>query len=133
MAVPWVTRPVSRRPLTAAVELKFQMDKVAPRQPPPPLRVFRFSPVSIIPQMLHAHLRLEVFVTRRKNGRSLGAFQKAKYKKPLKVIMSQYPFHVNQTLVLYTPSVAESDRLCVNNCSSVTRHYAFYTIEVSRR
>ena len=113
-----------------AVKLKFLMDNVAPRQAPS-LCVFRFSPVSIIPPMLHAHLRLEVFVTRRKNGRSLGAFQKAKYKKPLKVIKSQHPVHVDQTLV-HTPSVAESDRLCVKHCSSFTRHYIFCTIEVSR-
>jgi hypothetical protein len=59
-----------------AVELKFLMDKVAPRQAS--LCVFRFSPISIIPPMLHTHLHLEGLVTRRKNGRSLGAFQKTK-------------------------------------------------------
>ena len=42
------------------------------------LRVFPFSPVSIIPFMLHTHLYLHVAVKRRTNGRSLGTFRKSK-------------------------------------------------------
>jgi len=33
-----------------------------------------FTPVSIIPPVLHIHLHLHIAVTRRKNGRSLGPF-----------------------------------------------------------
>ena len=40
------------------------------------LRVFRFSPVSIILPMLHAHLRLHVALTRRTNGLCVETFQK---------------------------------------------------------
>ena len=40
------------------------------------LPVFQFSPVSIIPSMLHTHLHLHVALTRRANERSLGTFQK---------------------------------------------------------
>jgi hypothetical protein len=40
------------------------------------LPVLQFSPVSIIPSMLHIHLHLHVALTRRTNGRSLGTFQK---------------------------------------------------------
>ena len=41
------------------------------------LRVLRFSPVSIIPPMLHTHLHLHVALNRRTKGRSLGTFEKA--------------------------------------------------------
>ena len=40
------------------------------------IQVLRFSPVSIIPSMLHTHLRLHVVLTRMTNGRSMGTFQK---------------------------------------------------------
>jgi hypothetical protein len=43
------------------------------------LLVLRFSPVIIIPPMLHTHLRLHVALTRRTNGRSVGIFQKTKF------------------------------------------------------
>jgi len=72
VAVPWVTRSVSRR----GFDIRAVDNPSAPRQAS--LRVFRVSPVSVIPPVLHSHLRLEDFVTRRKNGQSLGAFQKAK-------------------------------------------------------
>jgi hypothetical protein len=39
------------------------------------LRVFQFSPVSIIPSMLHTHFLPRVALTRWTNGRSLGTFQ----------------------------------------------------------
>ena len=39
------------------------------------LPVIRFSPVSIIPPMLHTH-HIHVALTRGTNGRSLGTFQK---------------------------------------------------------
>jgi hypothetical protein len=40
-------------------------------------RVLQFSPVTIIPPTLHTHLHLQVALTRRKKGRTLGNFQKA--------------------------------------------------------
>ena len=40
------------------------------------LPILWFSPVSSIPPMFHAHHNLHVAFTNRKNGRSLGTFQK---------------------------------------------------------
>jgi hypothetical protein len=41
------------------------------------LPVLRFSPVTIIPPMLHTHLHLRVTLTRKTNRQSLGTFQQA--------------------------------------------------------
>jgi hypothetical protein len=41
------------------------------------LRTLRFTPVSIIPPVLHTHLHLYSALTRRTTGRSLGTFQKS--------------------------------------------------------
>ena len=41
------------------------------------LPALQISPVNTIPSMFHSHLHLHVAPTRRANGRSLGAFQKA--------------------------------------------------------
>jgi len=38
--------------------------------------VLRFSPVTIIPPLLHTHLHLHVALTRRTNARNLGPYQK---------------------------------------------------------
>ena len=48
--------------------------------------VLLFCTVSIIPPMLHIHLHLQVFVTSRTNGRSLGTFHKAVLFRKLKSI-----------------------------------------------
>jgi hypothetical protein len=50
--------------------VRFVVDKVALAQVFP--RDLWFAPVSTIPPMLHIHLHLQVAVTRRTNGRSLG-------------------------------------------------------------
>jgi len=39
------------------------------------------SPVSIIPPMFHTHFHLHADLTRRTNGRNLGAFQKAMFRR----------------------------------------------------
>ena len=39
------------------------------------LPILRFSPVNIIPLVLHIHLHLHVALTSRTNGRVLGTFQ----------------------------------------------------------
>jgi len=41
------------------------------------LRIFRVSPVSIIPPVLHTFLQLHIARNRRTSGRDLGTFQKA--------------------------------------------------------
>jgi hypothetical protein len=41
------------------------------------VRALRFTPVGIIPPMLHTHFYLHVGLTRRTKGRSLGMFRKA--------------------------------------------------------
>ena len=41
------------------------------------VRVLHFSPVCTIPEMLHNHLPLDVALTRRSKGRSLGTFRKS--------------------------------------------------------
>ena len=41
------------------------------------LSLLLFPPVSIIPPMLHTHLHLQVALTRRTNGPSLGTFSKS--------------------------------------------------------
>jgi hypothetical protein len=43
------------------------------------LRLLQFSPVSIIPPMLHTHLHLHVALNRRTNGQRLGTFQTAMF------------------------------------------------------
>lgn len=40
-------------------------------------RILRFSPVSVIPRVLHTQLQLHVALTRRANERRLGTFRKA--------------------------------------------------------
>jgi len=65
----------SRRPLTAEDRVRFQIgpcDIAILGQVLLP--VLLFSPVTIIPPMLYAHLHLHVVLTRRTNGRSLGTF-----------------------------------------------------------
>jgi hypothetical protein len=54
-----------------SVHMRFVVDAVTLGQ------VILFSPVSIIPPLLHAHLYRHVALMRRTNGRSLGTFQKA--------------------------------------------------------
>jgi hypothetical protein len=41
------------------------------------LRMLQFSPVSIIPPVLHTHLHLQAARTGKTNGQSLGTLQKA--------------------------------------------------------
>jgi len=73
---------VSRQPLNGEVPVRSQ---ISPREICSGqvglgqifLRVLLFSPVIIIPFMLHTHLYMHVAVKRRTNGRSLGTFQKA--------------------------------------------------------
>jgi hypothetical protein len=55
------------------VDVRIVVDKVALGQVF--LRVFPFFHVSVIPPLLHTHLRLHVALTRRTNGRSLRTFQ----------------------------------------------------------
>jgi hypothetical protein len=56
-----------------AVHVRYVVEKVALGQVF--FRVLRLSPVNIIPAMLHTHVYLDTAVTR-KNGRSLGTFEK---------------------------------------------------------
>ena len=78
---PTIPPAVSRRPLNGDVPVRFQ---VSPREICSGqvglgqvfLRVLPFSPVSIIPFMLHAHFYRHVAVKRRTNGRNLGTFRK---------------------------------------------------------
>jgi hypothetical protein len=66
-----------RRPgfYARSVLVRFVVDKVALGQVF--LQILRFSPVSIIPPILHTHLHLHLAITGRIKGRSLGTFQKA--------------------------------------------------------
>jgi hypothetical protein len=63
-----------RRPMfiPSSVHAKFVADKVALGEFL--LRVLGFSPVSIIPPMLHTHLHLHVALMNGTNGRSLQTF-----------------------------------------------------------
>jgi hypothetical protein len=54
--------------------LEFVVDKVALGQVF--IQELRFSPVNIIPTLLHTHLHLYVALTRRAKGRSLGTLKK---------------------------------------------------------
>jgi hypothetical protein len=56
-------------------------------------RVLGFSPVYTIPQMLHTRLHLHA-VTRKENGRSLGAFQDARLFRRAKSIKRKITFTV---------------------------------------
>jgi len=56
------------------VDLRFVVDKVTLGLVF--LRVLGVSIVNVIPPMLHSRLQIRVSVTRRRNGRSLGTFQK---------------------------------------------------------
>jgi hypothetical protein len=79
--VPGLRRLVSgfsqRRPgfKPRLVRVSFVVEKVSRGQIF--LLLLRFSPFSIISQMLHSHLRLHVPLFRRTNGRKVGTFQKA--------------------------------------------------------
>jgi hypothetical protein len=81
-AVSWLRRLVlscsSRRPgfITWTAVVRHVVGRTTPRQVLVFLPVLRSSFVSIIPPMLHTHLRVHVAVTRRTNGRRMGTFRK---------------------------------------------------------
>ena len=68
-----------RRPVfnPRPVDVRFVMDKMTMGQVL--LQVLRFSPVSIIPPILHTHLHPHLDLTRKTNVRSLGTFQTAMF------------------------------------------------------
>jgi len=72
-----------------SVRVRFVVDKMALVQAF--IRVFRSSPVSIIPPLLHFHLNLHVAFTRA-NGRCLGTFQKAVLFRKLRGIIQKSTF-----------------------------------------
>ena len=57
-----------------SVHVIFVVDTVAVEQVF--VRVYRFSPISIVPPVFHRRLRIQVALTRRSKGRSLGILQK---------------------------------------------------------
>ena len=59
---------------TRSAHVRFVLDKVALGQVFLP--VLRFTPVSIIPSLLHSHLHLHVSAAKRKSGLSLRSFLK---------------------------------------------------------
>ena len=67
---------------TSPVNVRFVEETLAmvtgfPPSTPVFLRVLQFSPITIIPTILHTNFHVDVALTRRTNGRSLGGFQKA--------------------------------------------------------
>jgi hypothetical protein len=76
-----IAQAVSRRPFTAEAQIlsRSSLCEICSGQSGTGTGLsprLRFSPVSIIPPMLHTHLRLRVVLTRRTTGRSLGTFGK---------------------------------------------------------